>query len=80
MGAPPVEDVNLGVAKGRFEVTDLRATWSFIDGALIGVLTAWNQGAVGECAAETTAELVLRTLGVPPSEASRIAHEPMEFP
>jgi AcrR family transcriptional regulator len=80
MGAPPVEDVNLGVAKGRFQVTDLRATWSFIDGALIGVLTAWNQGAVGEGAAETTAELVLRTLGVPPSEASRIAHEPMELP
>jgi AcrR family transcriptional regulator len=80
MGAPPVDDVNLGVAKGRFEVTHLRATWSFIDGALIGVLTAWNQGAVGEGAAETAAELVLRTLGVPPSEASRIAHEPMELP
>jgi AcrR family transcriptional regulator len=79
MGAPPVEDVNRGVASGRFQVRDLRATWSFIDGALIGVLTAWNQAALGEDAAEITAELVLRTLGVSPEEAARIAREPLDL-
>ena len=79
LGAPPVEDVNLGVDQGRFQVGDLRATWSFIDGAMIGVLTAWGQGSVGEDAAETTAELVLRTLGVPPDEAATIARVPLDL-
>ena len=79
MGAPPVEDVNRGMASGRFQVRDLRTTWSFIDGALIGVLTAWNRGALDENAAEITAELVLRSLGVSPEEAARIAREPMEL-
>lgn len=80
MGAPPVEDMNRGVASGRFQVRDLRTTWSFIDGAMIGVLTAWNRGALDEDAAETTAELVLRSLGVSPEEAMRIAREPLDNP
>ncbi len=79
MGAPPVEDVKRGIASGRFQVRNLRSTWSFIDGALIGVLTAWNQAALGEDAAEITAELVLRTLGVSPEEAERIAREPLDL-
>lgn len=79
MGAPPVEDMNRGVASGRFFVTDLRATWSFVDGAMIGVLNAWRQGLLGEDAAETTAALVLRSLGVGVEEANRIASEPLEL-
>jgi len=79
MGAPPADDVNRGVASGRFQVRDLRATWSFIDGAMIGVLTAWNRGALDEDAAEITAELVLRSLGVSPDEAARIVREPLEL-
>jgi AcrR family transcriptional regulator len=79
MGAPPVEDMNQGVESGRFRVNDLRATWSFVDGALIGVLTAWNQGLLDEDAAEITAELALRSLGIEPAEAARIAHEPFEL-
>jgi len=79
MGAPPQEDVNRGVASGRFQVGNLRATWSFIDGALIGVLTAWNRGALDEDAAEITAELVLRSLGVSPEEAAHIAREPLDL-
>jgi AcrR family transcriptional regulator len=78
MGSPPQEDMNRGVASGRFKVTDLRATWSFIDGAMIGVLTARNQGTLDEDAAEITAELALRSLGVSPEEAARIAREPLE--
>ena len=79
IGAPPAEDMNRGVASGRFTVRDLRATWTFVDGAMIGVLTAWNRGALDEDAAETTAELALRSLGVPPEEAAQIAHEPLEL-
>jgi len=51
----------------------------FVDGALIGVLTAFNQGMLDEGAAEITAELVLRSLGVAPEEAARIAREPLEL-
>ena len=79
MGAPPVEDMNRGIASGRFQVRDLRATWSFVDGALIGVLTACNRGVLGGDAAEITAELVLRSLGVPTDEAARIARVPLEL-
>jgi len=79
MGAPPVEDMNRGVASGRFFVVNLRATWSFVDGALIGVLNAWSQGMLGEDAAEITAASVLRSLGVGVDEANRIANEPLEL-
>jgi hypothetical protein len=71
--------MNRGVASGRFQVRNLRATWSFIDGALIGVLTAWDHTGMGDDAAEITAELVLRSLGVSPEEAARIAREPLEL-
>jgi hypothetical protein len=60
-------------------VTNLRTTWSFIDGALIGVLAAWNRSGMGDDAAEITAELVLRSLGVSTEEAARIAREPLEL-
>ena len=59
-------------------MTDLRATRSFVDGALVDVLTAWKEGLLGEGAAETTAELVLRSLGVASEEAGRIARLPLE--
>ncbi|MBW2230796.1 MAG: TetR/AcrR family transcriptional regulator [Deltaproteobacteria bacterium] len=79
MGTAPQEDMKRGVANGRFQVTNLRATWSFIDGALIGVLAAWNRSGMGDDAAEITAELVLRSLGVSTEEAARIAREPLEL-
>lgn len=76
MGAPPVEDMRRGIESGRFRVRSVRATWCFIDGAMIGVLAAWDR--LDDDAAETTAELVLRSLGVPPDEAARIARQPLE--
>lgn len=79
MGAPPVEDMKRGVASGRFSVSDLRATWSFVDGALIGVISALNRGVLDDDAAETTAELVLRSLGIAMDEAALLAHEPLEL-
>ena len=75
MGAPPVEDMNRGIAVGRFLVSNLRATWSFIDGALIGVLSSAKPVEGG---AEIAAELVLRSLGVAPEEAALIARLPID--
>ncbi len=78
MGAPPQDDMNRGLASGRFQVRNRTTAWSLIDGAMIGVLTAWNQNRLDEDAAEIAAEFILRGLGVPPEEAARIASEPLE--
>lgn len=78
VGRPPVEDMQRGIESGRFHVEDVRAAWCFLDGALIGVLTAINEGRLDESAAETTAEFFLRTIGVPLDEAARIAHRRLD--
>ncbi len=76
---PPVQDLKRGAADGRFLVADPITTWRFVDGAMTGVLTALSQGALSDGAVETTAELVLRSLGIDPEEAARIAHSPLEL-
>lgn len=78
MDGPPMEDMNRGVASGRFLVADLTGTWAFVDGAMTGVLIALSQGALSDDAVETTAEMVLRSLGIGAEEASRIARRPLE--
>ena len=78
MGAPPLEDVRRGLESGRFDVADIPTAWSFVDGALVGVITALNEGVCVDGVAETTAELVLRVLGIAAEEAAQIAHEPLE--
>ncbi|MEM7136077.1 MAG: TetR/AcrR family transcriptional regulator [Myxococcota bacterium] len=78
LGAPPLEDVKRGIQTGRFDVPDVPATWSFVDGALVGVITALSEGRCAGDVAETTAELVLRVLGIPAEEAAQIAREPLE--
>ncbi|MBW2244820.1 MAG: TetR/AcrR family transcriptional regulator [Deltaproteobacteria bacterium] len=77
MDGPPAKDMDRGVASGRFFAADLPATWAFIDGAMTGVLTALSRGTLGDDAVETTAELVLRSLGIGAEEASRIARRPL---
>ncbi len=78
MSGPPEEDLARGVASRRFRVEELRTTWSFVDGALTGVLSALNLGTLGDDAIETSAAMVLRILGIDAEEAARIAHLPME--
>ena len=77
MGAPPSEDMARGIATGRFLVPDLPTTWIFIDSAIIGVLSAREDKALGEQSAEITAELVLRSLGIAPEEAAQLARRPV---
>ena len=79
MGTPPSEDIRNGLESGRFNVADVPATTSFIDGALIGVIASLGEGVHVDAVAETTAELVLRVLGVPAEEAAQIAREPLEL-
>ncbi|MEM7413443.1 MAG: TetR/AcrR family transcriptional regulator [Myxococcota bacterium] len=79
MGTPPLDDVRRGLESGRYVVADLSTAWSFIDGALIGVITSLGAGMNVDTVAETTVELVLRALGIPADEAAQIAREPLEL-
>ena len=79
LGSPPAVDARRGMATGRFQIADMQATVSFIDGALLGVLTAQSHGELEGDAAEATAELVLRVLGLSPEEAARIARTPLDL-
>lgn len=77
MGTRPMEDIEHGLESGRFDVPDLPATWSFLDGAIIGVITSLDENPAVDAVAESTAELVLRALGIPAEEAAQIAREPL---
>jgi len=79
MGNPPAEDMRNGLKSGRFKVADLPAMTNFINGALVGMITSLNQGARVDETADTTAELVLRVLGISAEEAEQIAREPLEI-
>ncbi len=78
MGSPPAEDMRNGLKSGRFDVADLPATVSFINGALVGMITSLKEGGHADDIADTTAELVLRVLGVSAQEAAQIVREPLE--
>lgn len=78
MGTQPANDMRNGLKGGRFDVVNLPATVSFIDGAFVGMITSLNKGADVDETADMTAELVLRVLGVSAEEAAQIAREPLE--
>ncbi len=78
MGPVPRGDIANGLDSGRYAVADVAATTSFIDGAIVGVVQALDDGQPADRLADTTAELVLRVLGIPSDEAAQIAHEPLD--
>ncbi|MEM9040782.1 MAG: TetR/AcrR family transcriptional regulator [Actinomycetota bacterium] len=80
MGREPREDITNGLDSGRFDVDDVASTVSFIDGAIVGVVAALDEGAPVDELADTTAELMLRVLGIPADEAARLAHMPIDEP
>ncbi len=79
MGAPPLDDARHGLESGRYDLADPSTAWSFIDGALIGVIASLDDEVRVDHVAEHTAELVLRVLGIPADEAAQIAREPLEL-
>ncbi|MEM9513340.1 MAG: TetR/AcrR family transcriptional regulator [Actinomycetota bacterium] len=79
MGSVPRNDIANGLESGRYDVADLTTTTSFIDGAIVGVVQALDGGGPAEELADTTAELVLRVLGIPSEEAAQLAHTPLEL-
>ncbi|MEO0961868.1 MAG: TetR/AcrR family transcriptional regulator [Pseudomonadota bacterium] len=78
MGNPPTQDMQNGLKSGRFDIADLEATLSFINGALVGMITSLDEGARPDDTADATAELVLRVMGVSAEEARQIVGQPLE--
>jgi AcrR family transcriptional regulator len=70
-----LRDIKKGQAAGRFTVPDADIALSAVAGGLLGLLRARQQHPkrINETAADHLAEAILRMLGVPPSEARRIA-------
>jgi AcrR family transcriptional regulator len=70
-----LRDIQAGQATGRFSVPDAEIALSAVAGGLIGLLRQRQRHPehVQEAAVDQLAEAVLRLLGVPASEAARIA-------
>ncbi len=69
-------DLERGVAAGRFEISDIEVALHASGGALQGTVRAVLAGDVGPEAEVEHAALVLRMLGLEPAEAGRIAGLP----
>lgn len=80
MGTQPVDDMEYGLQSGRYDVSDLRTAIYFLDGALIGVISELDDGRPVDEVAEAAAALMLRVLGINPSEAAAIAQVPLDMP
>ncbi|MEY9857789.1 AcrR family transcriptional regulator [Catenulispora sp. GAS73] len=73
-----LKDVELGIATGRFTVTDPIVALSALGGSLLALLELGyaRPDADFEQTAQTMAELMLRMLGVPADEAHDVARHP----
>ena len=74
-----LRDIRAGQASGRFTVPDAEIALSAVAGGLIGLLRLHEQHPerVDGEAVDALTEACLRLLGVPPTQARRIAHLPL---
>lgn len=74
---PATQDLERGIASGRFRTADPAVTLHASGGALIAVMHAMLRGVIDRDAGAAHAEGVLRTYGLDPAEAAEIAHRPL---
>jgi AcrR family transcriptional regulator len=73
MSGPPLQDVQAGIAAGRYEVANVDTVASLVLGATISAMWMVLEGhQTWREAGATTAELLLRSLGIDPVEAQHI--------
>jgi AcrR family transcriptional regulator len=74
-----LRDIQAGQAAGRFTVPDAEIALSAVAGGLLGVLRARERdpGRLDETAVDHTAEAILRLLGIPAPQATRLAELPL---
>lgn len=80
MAGPPSHDVDTGVAAGRYMLGDVSvdSVASLVQGATVSAMWMVLEGhQTWREAGTSTAELVLRALGIDATEAHRIATEPL---
>lgn len=70
-----LRDIKAGQAAGRFTVADAEIALSAVAGGLLGLLRLrqWHPERIDKASVDQLAEASLRMLGVPASEAARIA-------
>jgi len=76
LSGPPMRDIESGIASGRYQISpgSTLAAASLISGATVSAMRMATEGHLGwRDAGSSTAELVLRALGVPGPEAAEIS-------
>jgi AcrR family transcriptional regulator len=80
IAARALRDIERGVSAGRFNVTNAYSALAMLAGGLFGLLqmqVVLDDSVLGEDVSSALAEQVLRGLGVPDSDAARIASLPL---
>jgi AcrR family transcriptional regulator len=77
IGDSAARDLARGVRAGRFVIPNQAVLEDMLSGAVVGVLSTYLRGSLGEADLDDTVEYVLRLLGVPPAEAREITHRPL---
>ena len=74
-----LRDIHAAQAAGRFTVPDAEIALSAVAGGLLGLLRQRQRHPerIDETAVDHTAEALLRLLGIPDPEATRLAHLPL---
>ena len=80
LGKDAMKDLRTGIETGRFKVADPEVALNASGGALIGVVHLILDEGRGEDADVAHVEGVLRSLGLRPAEAARIARKPLPEP
>ena len=74
LGQRLARDIRIGVERRRFKVEDPPAAMLAAGGAILGIIAGRLHGEIGADAPERAAAVVLKLLGLPAREASRIAN------
>lgn len=74
------EDISRAISAGRLDIPDIEVALHATGGALQGTISGVLAGDLGENADTAHAALVLRMLGLPPTEADEIARRPFPQP
>src|SRR5262245_39258828 len=77
LGKRLARDIAIGVRRRRFRMEDPLATTMAAGGTILAMIAARLQGEIAADAPERAATVVLKLLGLPPKEASQIAHRPL---
>jgi AcrR family transcriptional regulator len=77
IGESAARDLERGVSTGRFLLPNQKVLGDLFSGAVVGVLSAYLAGTLGEADLDDVVEYMLRLLGVPPSDAREITHRPL---